>query len=714
MLESPGMILRRLALLVALALFPLSASAVTLEEEVEAFLLVPSVVGREEPAAEFLRGRLAGLDATSDALGNLMVTVGSGSPRRLIACPMGEPGYVVSRIHDNGYLRLIPAGGVPTGALWDQSHQGQTVVIGGARGWVPGAVVLPSVHLMQGWSRAPEKPVPVDDLWVDVGAESAAEVAEMGIRLLDAVALVRRPSRIAGGLVAAPSARLKAACIAVADAARRVHASPGAGTTVFAWTTLDLFNQKGIEHLVRRMGPFDEALLVSPGFGWKLAENNFTFEPLPRPGTGLLGAGALPKGLSTQTAPHMPPLDDGFLRPPDWGKARVGYLGLTALYPETLVETISLAEVKRLADALAGNRTASIPPLPPPPVLVEATGHDEEAKMLANLIGRYGVSGAEGPVREEIARHLPAWAKPEIDAKGNLLVTVGQGDEHVLFVAHMDEVGFRVQEILPDGRMVLENRGGLLDAAWEAHAALVHGERGSIPGVFEPREGWVKADKYAPEKPLTVYIGAGSAKEAEALGIRAGQSTVTMPKRLYRMGRHRAVARGFDDRNGCTALLLALRQIDPAKLTRRVTFAWVVEEETGLVGSAFLAERFPELTRVHPVDTFVSSDSPIETGRLGYAQLGKGAVLRAMDNLNQTPRPLLDRFLDLAKRNGIPIQYGMTGGSSDGLAFAGISDSGPEMLPFSWPGRYSHSPVEISDFRDIESLVKLVVAAATQ
>ncbi len=703
------MIARQLALLLAFLLSALSAHAVTLEEEVEAFLLVPSVVGREEPAAEFLAGRLAGMPATRDALGNLAVTVGSGSPRRLVACPMGEPGYVVSRILDNGYLRLIPAGATPTGALWDQSHQGQTVVIGGARGWVPGAVVLPSVHLMQGRARAPEKPVPVDDLWVDVGAESAAEVAEMGIRLLDAVALVRRPSRIAGGLVAAPSARLKAACIAVADAARRVHASPGAGTTVFAWTTLDLFNQKGIEHLVQRMGPFDEALLVSPGFGWKLAENNFTFEPLPRPGTGLLGAGDLPKGFSTQTAPHLRPFDDGFVRPPKWGKAKVGYLGLAALYPETLVETVSLAEVKRLADALAGNRTAAIPPLPPPPVLVEATGHDEEAKLLSNLIGRYGVSGAEGPVREEIARHLPAWAKPETDAKGNLLVTVGQGDEHVLFVAHMDEVGFRVREILPDGRMVLENRGGLLAPAWETHAALVHGEKGSIPGVFEPREGWVKADKYAPEKPLTVYIGAGSAKEAEALGIRAGQSTVTMPKRMYRMGRHRAVARGFDDRNGCTALLLALRQIDPAKLTRRVTFAWVVEEETGLVGSAFLAERFPELTRVHPVDTFVSSDSPIETGRVGYAQLGKGAVLRAMDNLNQTPRPLLDRFLDLARRNGIPIQYGMTGGSSDGLAFAA---NGPEMLPFSWPGRYSHSPIEISDFRDIEALVKLVVAAA--
>lgn len=710
------MIPRRLrsAWLLLFLLPPLSAKAATLDDEVEAFLQVPAVVGREEPAADFLRGRLAGLPVEGDALGNLTVTVGSGSPRRLVACPMGEPGYVVSRILDDGYLRLIPASGVPMGALWDQSHQGQTVVIGGSRGWVPGAVVLPSVHLMQGRSRPPEKPVAVDDFWVDVGAESAAEVAELGIRLLDAVALIRRPVHLGNGLVAAPSARLKAACMAVAETARRVHAAPGSGTTVFAWTALDLLNRKGLEHLVRRMGPFDEALLVSPGFGAKLADNSFTFEPVPRPGSGLLGAGALPKGLRTQPAPHV---DPGlvFDSQPDWGKARVGHVGLAALYPGTPVEAVALADAARLAEALAGERPASSPPpLQSPPPLVELTGHDDEAGLLAALIARYGVSGAEGPVREEIARHLPAWAKPETDAKGNLLVTVGQGEEHVLFVAHMDEVGFRVKEILADGRLSLETRGGLLAPAWEAHAALVHGEKGDVPGVFEPRQGWVKADKYATGgEPLTVYAGASSAREAQALGIQAGQTTVTMPKRMLRIGRHRAVARGFDDRIGCTALILALRRIDPAALTRRVTFAWVVEEEIGLVGSADLAKRFPELDRVHPVDTFVSSDSPVETGRFAYAPLGKGAVLRTMDNFNQTPRELIDRFLDLAGRMGIPVQYGMTGGGSDGLAFAGISDSGPEMLPFSWPGRHSHSPVEVADLRDVESLVRLVVAAAT-
>lgn len=697
--------IRRFVLVLVLFFPVLPAGAVSLEDELQAFLQIPSVVGREEPAADFLLNRFAGLPASRDALGNVVLTVGSGSPRRLVACPMGEPGFVVSRIHDDGYLRLVPASGALAGALWDQAHQGQTVLIGGARGWVAGAVVLPSVHLMQGQSGPPEKPVPVDDLWVDVGAESAAEVAEMGVRLLDAVALVRRPSVMTGGLVAAPSARLKGACIALLEAARR----PASGTTVFAWTALDFLNGKGLEHVVQRLGPFDQAILVSAGFGWKGGDDGPpTLEPLPRPGTGILGAGDLPAGLTVQAAAHLSPFG-GFGPSIDWHGARLGFVGLPAIYPGTPVETISVADVQRLADAISSGRPGEAPPLPPSPSLFEMTqGHAEEAELLGSLIARYGVSGAEDPVREEILRRLPSWAKPETDDKGNVLVTIGKGAEHVLFVSHMDEVGFGVQEILPDGRLRLGIHGGLLPAAWEAQAALVHGERGSVPGVFEPREGWATADKYDPGAPLTVFVGVFSAKEAKALGIRAG-STVTMPKRMYRIGHHRVLGRAMDDRVGSTALLLALRQINPATLSHRVTFAWVVEEETGLVGSSALAKRFPDLKRVHPVDTFVSSDSPIETKRFAYAPLGKGAVLRAMDNLDQTPRALIDRFLDLAKRKGIPVQVGMTGGASDGLAFAA---NGPEMLPFSWPGRHSHSPIEVADLRDVEALVQLVLAAA--
>ncbi len=699
-------------------LAPSLLRAATLAEEIEASLQVVSVSGREEPAAEYILGRLKGLPASRDALGNVVLTAGSGEPRRLVACALGEPGFVVSGIRDDGYLRVVPAGNDLTGALWTQSHEGNMVVIGGARGWRAGAVVLPSVHLQQGVTPIRERPFSEEDLYVDAGAETATEVAELGIRLMDPVALIRRPARLAGGLVAGPSAAIKAACTAAADAARRYVAAPGSGTVLFAWTMHDGLNRAGLLHVARTQGPFAEVILLDRGFGWEAAEDGPPVpKPIPVPGTGPIGAGQLRADLKAVTpAPHLAPgnTSAGAM---DWGSARVGYLGLPARYPGTPVETISMNDAAALSDTLlhilGGRRSTAVegPPLPAPPEIAETgEGHEEESKLLASLVSRYGVSEAEGPVREEVLRNLPAWAKPEVDDRGNVIVTLGSGDRPLLFVAHLDEVGFRVEEVLPDGRLRLQNRGGLIPAVWEAQAALVHGDRGAVPAVFEPREDWRISERAARSTPLTVYLGITSAREAEALGVHAG-STVTMPKRMLRIGRHRVLARGFDDRVGSTALLLALRRIDPAKLRRRVTFAWSVEEEVGLHGARLLAERMRDLAEVHPVDTFVSADSPIESQRFAGALLGRGAVLRAMDNGYFAPRELIDRFLGVAERHGIPVQVGFTGGATDGMPFLA---NGAAMLPFSWPGRYSHSPVEVADLRDVESLVRLIVAVATE
>ena len=195
------------------------------------------MTGHEGNAAAFVRSRLAGLPGLeTDALGNLAVTLGSGAPRRLVACPLDEPGFVVSRIQEDGYLRLAPSGNAPVGALWEQAHQGQPLSIGGARGLVPGGVALPSVHLIQG-RPLPDTPFRIADAYVDVGAQNAAEVAALGIRLLDPAILVRRPLRLADGLVAGPGARIKGAALALAEAARRFRAAGQAPTAPAPWSS---------------------------------------------------------------------------------------------------------------------------------------------------------------------------------------------------------------------------------------------------------------------------------------------------------------------------------------------------------------------------------------------------------------------------------------------------------------------------------------------
>ncbi|MFP5379928.1 MAG: hypothetical protein ACLGHP_09310 [Vicinamibacteria bacterium] len=59
---------------------------------------------------------------------------------------------------------------------------------------------------------------------------------------------------------------------------------------------------------------------------------------------------------------------------------------------------------------------------------------------------------------------------------------------------------------------------------------------------------------------------------------------------------------------------------------------------------------------------------------------------------------------------GIPLQIGLTQGGTDGTRFTfyGAPNQG-----LSWPGRYSHSPGEVLDLRDLEHLTSLIVAVAT-
>src|SRR5687767_11305001 len=61
-------------------------------------------------------------DWTIDAQGNLMKRVGSGSPRRVVACAMDFSSYVVSQITNDGYVRVRRSGNPPH-QLWDQFHE---------------------------------------------------------------------------------------------------------------------------------------------------------------------------------------------------------------------------------------------------------------------------------------------------------------------------------------------------------------------------------------------------------------------------------------------------------------------------------------------------------------------------------------------------------------------------------------------------------------
>ncbi len=635
--------------------------------------------GREYLATDEIMRSLPGWKR--DQLGNLILRKGSGSPRRVVACALDRPGFSVTEITDDGYLRLRESGAGRQHSLWIQFHEGQRIKILTRTGSVPGVVIVKSTHLQRG--RVTNAPVTtLDDLWVDVGATSKAEVQQLGIEMLDPV--VRDPAALLyGDFVAGPLAGVRVGCAAVAHAAQGQVSS---GETIFLLTTLRSFGHDGLEAALRSIGRVD-ALTLLDQFGGNSAEA-FSQRLVEKP----------------------------LYLPESTGLTSVTILTPRVRFPGTLVESVHRSDAEKLFGAVekvAGVSfesrrrfvAFSLHQKPAP----RQDPYSVTANLLKSLADVPSVSGHERPVREEIISALPAWARPltRTDNDGNLILEVGPDLDPVMFIAHQDEVGFEVTNIAEDGTVSLRARGGLFPSLWEGQTALLHFDRaGAAPlaGVFVPRD---TATTKQPEA-LTAWFG----MDAEALkkrGVVNGLS-VTAFKSATRLGSTRFTARALDDRAGSTALVLAARRITPATLKRKIIFAWSVREETGLEGAIALAKHYGTMVkRVYSVDTFVSSDSPAESTRFAYAPLGRGAVIRGLDNSAVAPLPELDRVLSIARRNAIPIQVGATNGGTDGSDFVRY---GVLHVSLSWPGRYSHSPVEVLDLRDLQALEKLIYSIA--
>jgi putative aminopeptidase FrvX len=334
----------------------------------------------------------------------------------------------------------------------------------------------------------------------------------------------------------------------------------------------------------------------------------------------------------------------------------------------------------------------------------------EAEDVLGPLVESYGVSGTEAPVRAAVERLLPPWAraKAETDTAGNLWVRAGTGGPAVVFVAHLDEIGFVISALREDGSLEIEARGGFFPSLFEAEPALVHTGSAVVPGVFMPRDSAGPAPGRTPGG-FRVDVGTTSRAATEGLGIRVGH-TVTMRKQYVRLAGTRATGRSFDDRVGCAALILALRRLDPARLPHEVVFIFSVREEVGLEGAAVAAAALGgKPARVHAIDTFVSADSPLEPQSFAVAPIGRGPVARALDNSSVTPPALVDSLARLAQAGKLPLQIGTTNGGNDGSAFAawGVPD-----VPIGWPLRYSHSPAELIDLRDVVHLGDIIQAIA--
>lgn len=194
-----------------------------------------------------------------DPLGNLIAVRQAAGPnaRRLaLAAHLDEVGLIVCGIEPDGFLRVEKIGGVDPRILL-----AQRVWIRGSQGRLLGVIGTRSAHLLRDVDR---KHAPTyADLYVDIGARSAAEVRRMGVRQGDPVGFIGELTELGlgSGRFTAHALDDRAGCAILLSLLNRFANEPPPVTLVVLFTAQEEVGLRGA-HAATRGEACDLALAV--------------------------------------------------------------------------------------------------------------------------------------------------------------------------------------------------------------------------------------------------------------------------------------------------------------------------------------------------------------------------------------------------------------------------------------------------------------------
>jgi endoglucanase len=339
--------------------------------------------------------------------------------------------------------------------------------------------------------------------------------------------------------------------------------------------------------------------------------------------------------------------------------------------------------------------------------------------LLINLLATHSPSGYEMASTEVFSTYLKGEGldfefRDEI---GNCAYAVGKGNVPFMLSGHIDQVGLQVQHVDDKGFIHFITDGGVDPKTLPgAHVAIlskdceVDGVIGKTPIHIEFRSD--DKDKALKVKDLKIDIGATSKEEALSF-IQIG-NPIAIKHPIVFIGRNRLASGGIDDKIGVyiTAEVMAKLMEDerngsPLKCLRVYGVA-CTQEEVGGNGATIAAKRINPKYSIDYDVTFATDDDCVSPNEWGDIKLGKGgAIAHGVDS----NKHLTKLFKDVCEENKISYQEFSVGSGGTDTVWIKQSSTDCETLLLSIPNRNMHTQVEVCDFRDLESLIEMTVAA---
>ena len=331
-------------------------------------------------------------------------------------------------------------------------------------------------------------------------------------------------------------------------------------------------------------------------------------------------------------------------------------------------------------------------------------------QLIEGLCAAFGPSGREEAVaaliKERIKDICPC---VYTDVMGNVIAVVKLGDvnaprrRRVMVCAHMDEVGFMINEIKSNGYLGFDTVGGISESVLAGRRVSVLGRDATLCGLIASKAIHHKEkkdrNKTTPIDKLYIDIGALDAEEAKRYVEIGDFATFDSP--FYTFGDGLVKGKALDDRMGCAAMIEIMESLKktPAEQNVDVCFCFTVREEIGLSGAKAAAYRIkPDVAIV--LETTAIADIADVSDAKRVADVGGGAVISVMDRSTIYDKGLVALALNVAKKSGIKAQVKryVSGGNDAGTIHK--TGEGVRTLAISVPTRYLHSPACVANIND--------------
>ncbi|MEM5797615.1 MAG: M28 family peptidase [Candidatus Aenigmatarchaeota archaeon] len=324
-------------------------------------------------------------------------------------------------------------------------------------------------------------------------------------------------------------------------------------------------------------------------------------------------------------------------------------------------------------------------------------------ELLEKLINAYGVSGNESEVRELIKNEISKYVdKTYVDKFGNLIAYKKGKAPRVMLAAHMDEIGLMVKRINEKGKIVFSTIGGIEVPSLIGQKVAIQGKTQVIGVITSDQLASGDEIKELP-KVTDLYIDTGlNRSQLTKLGVEIGNYVHFYDCNYRLIGNNEFICgKALDNRIGCYIQIELARLLKENK--NEIFYVFTVQEEVGLYGARTSAYTIDPAWAI-AIDTTAADDVYSTPTR----SLGGGPVITMKDASMLGNLCINNWLMEVAKKNNIPIQYGVSEyGVTDALTIS-LSRGGIPATSVGVPVRNIHTVVGVASVKDVQNTIKLL------